>query len=52
MERFGYPDFLLASADQLIDGQYEDRPQLRAIYDATIADSEVLDWMQLAFDEN
>jgi len=21
MERFGYPDFLLASADELIDGQ-------------------------------
>jgi Domain of unknown function (DUF5655) len=37
MERFGYPDFLLASADQLVDGQYEDRPQLRAIYDAIIA---------------
>ena len=36
-ERFGYPDFLLASADQLVDGQYEDRPQLRAIYDAIIA---------------
>ena len=29
MERFGYPDFLLASADQLVDCQYEDRPQLR-----------------------
>jgi Domain of unknown function (DUF5655) len=37
MERFGYPEFLLASADQLVDGQYEDRPQLRAIYDAIIA---------------
>jgi hypothetical protein len=37
MERFGYPDFLLASADQLLDGQYGDRPQLRAIYDAIIA---------------
>ena len=24
MERFGYPDFLLASADELIQGQYED----------------------------
>ena len=29
MERFGYPDFLLASADELIDGQYADRPELR-----------------------
>src|SRR5262249_12507377 len=28
MERFGYPDFLLASADELIQGQYADRPQL------------------------
>jgi hypothetical protein len=36
MERFGYPDFLRASADELIDGQYEDRPELRPIYDAII----------------
>jgi hypothetical protein len=36
MERFGYPDFLLASADQLVDGQYADRPQLRPIFDAII----------------
>jgi hypothetical protein len=36
MERFGYPDFLRASADELIDRQYEDRPQLRPIYDAII----------------
>jgi hypothetical protein len=35
-ERFGYPDFLLASADDLIDGQYADRPQLRPIFDAII----------------
>ena len=33
MERFGYPDFLLASADELIDGQYRDRPKLRPILD-------------------
>ncbi|HEY6782982.1 MAG TPA: DUF5655 domain-containing protein [Candidatus Dormibacteraeota bacterium] len=33
MERFGYPDFLLASADELIDGQYTDRPLLRPILD-------------------
>lgn len=25
MERFGYPDFFLASADELIQGQYADR---------------------------
>lgn len=34
MERFGYPDFLLATADELVDRQYADRPQLRPIYDA------------------
>jgi uncharacterized protein DUF5655 len=37
MERFGYPDFLLASADDLVQGQYADRPQLRPIFDAIIA---------------
>src|SRR5439155_1312738 len=37
MERFGYPDFLIASADELIDGQYAGRPRLRPILDAIIA---------------
>ena len=37
MERFGYPDFFNSSADELIDGQYTDRPQLRPICDALIA---------------
>ncbi|HEX6052182.1 MAG TPA: DUF5655 domain-containing protein [Gemmatimonadaceae bacterium] len=37
MERFGYPDFLLATADELIDAQYEDRPGLRPIFDAIVA---------------
>lgn len=36
MERFGYPDFFLASANDLIEGQYADRPQLRPIFDAII----------------
>lgn len=36
MERFGYPAFFLASADELIEGQYADRPQLRPIFDALI----------------
>ena len=36
MERFGYPAFFLASADELIAGQYADRPQLRPIFDAII----------------
>ncbi len=37
MERFGYPAYLLASADDLIDGQYADREPLRAILEAVIA---------------
>jgi hypothetical protein len=36
MERFGYPDFLLASSDELLEGQYADRPQLRPILDAIL----------------
>ena len=36
MERFGYPDFLTATADELIDGQYADRPHLRPIFDAVV----------------
>lgn len=39
MERFGYPDFILAQADELIDRQYADRQHLRPIYDAVIAAS-------------
>ena len=37
MERFGYPDFLTAGADQLIDAQYADRPGLRPLLDALLA---------------
>jgi hypothetical protein len=37
MERFGYPDFVTASADELIEAQYADRPHLRSIYEAIIA---------------
>jgi hypothetical protein len=37
MERFGYPDFLLATADELVDGQYADRPTLRPILGAVLA---------------
>jgi hypothetical protein len=36
-ETFGYPAFLLASADELVDGQYADRPDLRPVFDAVIA---------------
>jgi hypothetical protein len=35
-ERFGYPARLLASAGELIDAQYADRPRLRPIFDAII----------------
>jgi hypothetical protein len=37
MERFGYPDFMTASADELIEAQYADRPHLRPIYEAIVA---------------
>lgn len=36
-ETFGYPDFLTATADELVDAQYADRPDLRPIFDAVIA---------------
>ena len=35
-ETFGYPDFLTATADGLIDAQYADRPALRPILDRLI----------------
>ena len=35
-ERFGYPDFFTASADELIDAQYADRPALRPVYDRLV----------------
>ena len=40
MERFGYPDFILAMAEELIERQYAARPQLRPIYDAIILAAE------------
>ena len=40
MERFGYPDFLLATAEELIESQYAKRPQLRPIYDEIIIAAE------------
>jgi hypothetical protein len=36
-ETFGYPDYLQASADELIEGQYRDKPAIRPIYDLLIA---------------
>lgn len=37
MERFGYPDFMTATADQLIEAQYRDRPHLKPAYEAVVA---------------
>lgn len=36
-EAFGYPDFMTASADALVDAQFADRPALRPLYDAVLA---------------
>jgi hypothetical protein len=36
MERFGYPDFFTAGPDELVDGQYAGKPQLRPVYDAVV----------------
>jgi hypothetical protein len=36
-ERFGYPDYLQRDADDLIEGQYADRPNLRPIYETVVA---------------
>jgi|SRR5919202_1265382 hypothetical protein len=36
-ERFGYPDYLTASFEELIDAQYADRPELRAILDRIVS---------------
>src|SRR5919201_910632 len=35
-ETFGYPEYLRADAEELISGQYADRPQLRPILDAIL----------------
>jgi hypothetical protein len=40
MEQFGYPDFVVATADELIEQQYADRLDLRQIYDAIIETAE------------
>jgi hypothetical protein len=35
-ERFGYPDLFTATAGELIDAQYADRPALREVYDRVV----------------
>lgn len=42
MERFGYPDFMAATPDELIDRQYADRPELRPILDRLLAEAALL----------
>jgi hypothetical protein len=37
MERFGYPDYLQTSPEDLIENQYADRTATRPIYDALLA---------------
>lgn len=36
MERFGYPDYLVDSAEELIDDQYADRPDLRPVLERVL----------------
>ena len=36
MERFGYPDFVRATADELIERQYADSAALRAVYEDVV----------------
>jgi hypothetical protein len=36
METFGYPDFMLATANELIERQYADCPRLKPIYDTIV----------------
>jgi hypothetical protein len=36
-ETFGYPAFLLAGADELLEAQYADRAQLRPVFDAILS---------------
>jgi len=45
---FGYPEFFLKSGDELIDGQYADRPALRPIADRLMTMALSLDgvWLQ------
>ncbi|MGW9415721.1 DUF5655 domain-containing protein [Arthrobacter cupressi] len=42
-EMFGYPEFMLRDADELIDGQYAKHPELRPIADALLAWAEATD---------
>jgi hypothetical protein len=46
-EMFGYPEFMLRDADELIDGQYENHPHLRLIADALLAWASATDGVEI-----
>ncbi|MGX1159269.1 hypothetical protein FBY31_2363 [Arthrobacter sp. SLBN-100] len=46
-EMFGYPDFMLRDADELIDGQYANHPHLRPIADALLAWASATDGVEI-----
>ena len=46
-ETFGYSDFLLASADELLEAQYADRPELRPICDTILTLAAALDGVSI-----
>lgn len=46
-EMFGYPEFMLRDADELIGGQYDNHPQLRPIADALLAWSAETDGVEI-----
>jgi hypothetical protein len=46
-EMFGYPEFMLQDADELIGGQYASHPQLRPIADAILAWAAAADGVQI-----
>ncbi|MET4592474.1 DUF5655 domain-containing protein [Arthrobacter sp. 754] len=46
-ELFGYPDFMLRDADELIDGQYANHPGLRPIADALLAWAAATDGVEI-----
>ena len=46
-ELFGYPEFMLRDADELIEGQYANHPQLRPIADAILAWASATDGVEI-----
>ncbi len=46
-EMFGYPEFMLRDADELLDGQYANHPQLWPIADAVLAWAAATDGVEI-----